>query len=107
GTGLIVVSDQIDSSTIGNDYEVFDRTTWAHLGTVKPRLPTGGFVYNTDGVASTQQASPVYPGGIFTAVQDDTSVAVIGWTKIFAAISGQTAKTFSCGGATSSPASTS
>ena len=33
GTGLIVVSDQIDNSATGNDYEVFDRRTWAHLGT--------------------------------------------------------------------------
>jgi len=97
GTGLIVVSDQIDSSTTGNDYEVFDRRTWAHLGTFKLRLPTGAFVHNTDGIGTTQQASAAYPGGVFTALQDDTSVAGVGWTKLFAAISAQTGSSFGCG----------
>jgi hypothetical protein len=97
GTGLIVVSDQIDSSTTGNDYEVFDRRTWAHLGTFKLRLPTGAIVYNTDGIGTTQQASAAYPGGVFTAVQDDSSVAGVGWTKVFAAISAQTGSSFGCG----------
>lgn len=99
GNGLIVVSDQIDTASVGNDYEVFDRLTWAHLGTIKLRLPDGGdFVYNTDGIGTTQQASPRYPGGLFTAIQDDTSVAGVGWDKIFDAISAQNGSTFGCGG---------
>jgi hypothetical protein len=60
------------------------------------RLPNGAFAYNTDGIATTQQSSPQYPGGIFTAIQDDTSVAGIGWDKILHAISAQTGKTFGC-----------
>ena len=99
GNGLIVVSDQIDTASVGNDYEVFDRLTWTHLGTIKLRLPGGtDFVFNTDGIGTTQQASPRYPGGLFTAIHDDTSVAGVGWDKIFDAISAQNGDTFSCGG---------
>ena len=99
GNGLIVVSDQIDEGSVGNDYEVFDRLTWTHLGTIKLKLPDDtDFVYNTDGIGTTQQASPRYPGGLFTAIQDDTSVAGVGWDKIFDAISAQKGATFSCGG---------
>jgi myo-inositol-hexaphosphate 3-phosphohydrolase len=96
GTGLIVVSDQIDSSSTGNDYEVFDRRSWAYLGKIKMRLPTGGYVYNTDGIASTQQSSPHYPGGVLTAIHDDSSVAGVSWDKILRAISTQTGTTFGC-----------
>ena len=96
GTGLLVISDQIDNQATGNDYEIFDRRSWAYLGKIKMRLPNGAFVYNTDGIATTQQSSPQYPGGIFTAIQDDTSVAGIGWDKILRAISAQTGTTFGC-----------
>ena len=97
GDGLIVVSDQIDSTTLGNDYEVFDRRTWAHLGKIKLTLPGGsGLVYNTDGIGTTQQSSADYPHGLFTAIQDDTSVVGVGWGKIFDAISAQTGIPFGC-----------
>ena len=96
GSGLIVVSDQIDNATTGNDYEVFDRRTWGYLGKIKLRLPSGAFVSNTDGIASIQQSSPQYPGGIFAAIQDDSSVAGVGWNKVLGAISGQTGTTFGC-----------
>jgi myo-inositol-hexaphosphate 3-phosphohydrolase len=98
GTGLIVVSDQIDSSSDGNDYEVFDRRTWRHLGNIKLRSPGGTeYVHNTDGIGSTQQASPEYPDGLFTAINDDSAVAGIGWGKIFDAISAETGRAFGCG----------
>jgi hypothetical protein len=97
GSGLIVVSDQIDNAATGNDYEVFDRQSWAHLGKIKLRLPAGGFVYNTDGIASTQQGSGRYPAGILTAIQNDTSVAGVSWSKVLAAISAQTGVAFGCG----------
>jgi myo-inositol-hexaphosphate 3-phosphohydrolase len=96
--GLIVVSDQIDSATAGNDYEVFDRATWDYLGTVKLRLPSGDFVHNTDGIGSTQPASPLYPGGLFTAISDDAGVAGVAWNKIFDAISSRTGTPFGCPG---------
>jgi hypothetical protein len=78
GEGFIVVSDQRQRQT---DFEFFDRQSWAHLGTLRLKG-----VSNTDGVASTQQALPGYPLGIFAAVNDDTSVAGVGWDKIFESI---------------------
>jgi myo-inositol-hexaphosphate 3-phosphohydrolase len=96
GGGLIVVSDQIDDASQGNDYEVFDRRTWAHLGTFTLRLPDGTLVSNTDGIASTQQSLPQHPDGIFAAIQDDTSVAGAGWDTVLDAISAQTGTTVGC-----------
>lgn len=97
GTGLIVVSDQIDSPSEGNDYEVFDRRTWQHLGQIKLRSPDGSeYVRNTDGIGTTQQASPEYPDGLFTAIDDDGEVAGVGWDKIFDAISAETGQAFGC-----------
>jgi myo-inositol-hexaphosphate 3-phosphohydrolase len=98
GAGLIVVSDQIDDPAAGNDYEVFDRQTWQYLGTIQLQLPDGsGFVYNTDGIGATQQASPEYPGGVFAAIQDDDSVVGVAWTLILDTISTQTGTRFGCG----------
>ncbi|MEE9398189.1 MAG: hypothetical protein V3V31_14375 [Methylococcales bacterium] len=77
GTGFIVVADQRFRET---EFEFFDRQTWKHLGTF--RL-TG--VRNTDGIASTQRPLPGYPLGLFAAINNDTSVAAIGWGKVFSA----------------------
>lgn len=97
GEGLIVVSDQIDSTTLGNDYEVFDRRTWAHLGKIQLTLPGGtGLVHNTDGIGTTQQPSADYPHGLFTAIQDDAGVVGVGWGRIFDAISAHTGTPFGC-----------
>ena len=96
GGGLIVVSDQIDDADAGNDYEVFDRQTWEYLGTFGLRLPDGALVSNTDGIASTQQSSPQYPDGVFAAIQDDTSVAGVGWGQVLDAISAQAGTTVGC-----------
>jgi len=78
GGGFIVVSDQRVDQT---DFEFFDRITWSHLGTL--RL-TG--VSNTDGIASTQQALPAYPMGLFVAIDNDTATVGLGWDAIFTAI---------------------
>lgn len=87
GRGIIIISDQITSSTTGNDYEVFDRRSWEYLGKIKLRLPgSSAFVYNTDGIASTQQSTPAYQGGIFAVIQNDTSVAGVSWNKILSDI---------------------
>lgn len=96
GSGLIIVSDQITSSTTGNDYEVFDRQTWAYLGKIKLKLATGKFVYNTDGIASTQQNSSAYPLGLFTAIQNDSSAVGVSWLKIFNEISAVSGRQFGC-----------
>jgi len=78
GSGFIVISDQVASQT---EFEFFDRQSWEHLGTL---LIDG--VANTDGIASTQQALPGYPLGIFAAINDDTSTVGIGWDKVFKAM---------------------
>jgi hypothetical protein len=75
GEGLIIVSDQKEDLT---DFEIFNRKTKAYLGT----LNISG-VNNTDGIASTQQSSPDYPLGLFTAIDDDTSAVGVGWHTIF------------------------
>lgn len=74
GHGSIVVSDQRGSLT---DFEVFDRITKESLGNF--RLTN---VNNTDGIGSYPYALPDYPLGIFAAIDDDNSVAIIGWDEI-------------------------
>ena len=78
GRGFIVVSDQRSDVT---DFECFDRQTWAHLGTFQLQG-----VSNTDGIASTQRALPGYPLGVFAAINNDTSVVIVGWNEVFAAM---------------------
>jgi hypothetical protein len=78
GTGFIVLSDQRADQT---DFEVYDRQTWQHLGTLR----LAG-VSNTDGIASTQRPMPGFPRGLFAAIDDDTSTAGVGWDTVFAAI---------------------
>lgn len=85
GRGFIVVSDQISSASRGNDYEFFDRQTWEYLGKMKLTLPDGTYVHNTDGIASTQQTSSRFVGGLFTAINDDTAVVGLSWQKIVSA----------------------
>ncbi|MFQ5627715.1 MAG: phytase [bacterium] len=77
GAGFIVVVDQKKKLT---DFEFFDRRTWEHLGTLRLKG-----VSNTDGIASTQQALPKYPVGLFVAINNDKTTAGIGWDKVFAA----------------------
>ena len=75
GNGFIVVSDQRTSQT---DFEFFDRITWEHLGTLRM-----SGVSNTDGIASYPYPLPDYPLGVFAALDNDNSVAIVGWDKIF------------------------
>ena len=84
GRGLIVVSDQLEELT---EFEVFDRRTADHLGNF---ALTG--VSNTDGVGSTQLPLPGFPMGVFAAVNNDRTVAGIGWDSILGATG------LSCGG---------
>jgi len=78
GKGFIIVADQ---KADVSDFEFFDRQSWAHLGTLNI---TG--VSNTDGIASTQQALPGYPQGIFVAINDDKSAVGVGWDKVLTAM---------------------
>ena len=78
GTGFIVVADQRNGLS---DFEFFDRQTWVHRAT----LNIAG-VTNTDGIGSTQRPLPGYPLGILAAVNDDTSVAGVGWDAVLSAL---------------------
>lgn len=78
GDGFIVVSDQRDDLT---DFEFFDRITWEHLGVLHITD-----VSNTDGIASFPYPLPDYPLGVFAAINDDKSVVLVGWDKIFGKI---------------------
>jgi len=80
GSGFIIVSDQIDEQS---EFEVFDRESWDHLGTVK----ISG-VSNTDGIRSFQKSLPDYPLGLFVAIDDDNAVVGVGWDVIFNDIAG-------------------
>ena len=73
-----MVSDQRSDQT---DFEVFDRKSWEHLGTL--RLDG---VDTTDGIASTQKPLPGYPKGLFVAIDSDRSTVGIGWDRILEAI---------------------
>jgi hypothetical protein len=74
GDGFLVVADQRADHT---EFEFFDRRTWRHLGAL---VLTG--VANTDGVGSTQRPLPGWPRGLFAAIDDDSTTAVIGWHRI-------------------------
>jgi hypothetical protein len=77
GAGFVVVSDQTDPV---NQYELFDRASGRFLGT----LEIAG-ANHTDGIASTQQALPGYPQGMFVAVDDDAATVGVGWSDVLAA----------------------
>jgi hypothetical protein len=77
GRGFLVVSDQRADRT---EFEFFDRRSGRHLGAM---VLEG--VSNTDGIASTQQALPGLPQGLFAAIDDDTRTVGIGWQRILEA----------------------
>ena len=58
--GYIIASDQKDVTEL----EVFDRSTFKHLGTIRTSA------MRTDGIALTQESLPDYPHGLFIAQSD-------------------------------------
>ena len=59
-SGFVIVTDQQGAT----EFEVFDRATFQHLGTIKTSLKV------TDGVALTELTLPDYPRGLFVAHSD-------------------------------------
>lgn len=59
-SGFIIATDQRGMT----EFEVFDRATFQHLGTIKTSLRV------TDGVALTEISLPDYPRGLFVAHSD-------------------------------------
>lgn len=78
GRGFIVAADQ--APIANNGFEIFDRSSWRHLGTL-----TIEGVFGTDGIASTERPLPGYPDGLFAASHNDEAVALVSWQKIFEA----------------------
>jgi 3-phytase len=76
--GYWVATDQGDDV---NTFHVFDRVTFAHLGSFRGRT-----VRNTDGIALTQRSYPEFPGGAFFAVHDDRSTVAFRWADIAGAL---------------------
>ena len=74
GEGLIVIADQRERMT---DFEVFNRKTKEHLGTINI-----SDVNNTDGISITQQSSPEYPLGLLAVIDDDSSTVGVGWDTL-------------------------
>jgi len=73
-----VVTDQLYSQS---EFEFFDRATWTHYGTMKI-----DDVDNSAGVASFPFPVPGFPMGIFATTNDDNSVVLVSWEKIFTQI---------------------
>lgn len=76
GRGFIIVANQADGRE--NRFEFFDRVNWQHLASVRLEGVTG-----TDGIDVVDQPVPGYPEGIFSAINDDTDVALVSMEKIF------------------------
>lgn len=75
GSGYWIITDQHPNPQ--NKFELFDRETLAHVGTVK-----GDITRNTDGIWLTQRAFGPFAKGAFYPVHDDGSVTAIGWQEI-------------------------
>jgi len=75
GKGFIIAADQAPAGK--NGFEFFDRQSWQHLGT----LILNGVSF-TDGIDATSRPLPNSPQGLFAAVNNDKSTAVVSWARI-------------------------
>lgn len=73
--GYWIITDQHQSDD--NKFQVFDRRSLAHLGTVKGRVTR-----NTDGIWLTQKGFGPFPEGALYPVHDDGSVTAMDWREI-------------------------
>lgn len=75
GEGYWIITDQ--HRTPENKFEIFDRITLSHLGTVKTQM-----TLNTDGIWLTQRAFGPFAKGALYPVHDDGSITAISWADI-------------------------
>ena len=78
GSGYWIATDQYKDRSV---FHLFDRQSLAHLGAFAGRATA-----NTDGVWLQQEATRVFPHGVFYAVHDDQAVAAFNWADIAAAL---------------------
>lgn len=78
-TGYWIATDQ---GMTENWYHVFERETFAHVGSFR-----GEVTLNTDGIWFDPQPSlPRFPQGVFYGVHNDGNVAAFGWHEVVAAL---------------------
>lgn len=70
-----------DQSKTSNRFLVFDRETFAHLGTIE-----GERTLNTDGIWISQTPLPRFPKGVFYACDNDKAIAAIDLAEALQAI---------------------
>jgi hypothetical protein len=93
--GYIVVSDQRQSRSPSaySEFEVFDRETFAHVGTFRLRTSDGDWTGSTDGIDIFQGPSTEATGGVFAACdgcgglgQSVDELDIVGWDRIATAL---------------------
>lgn len=80
GEGYWIIVDQHPSTD--NRFQIFDRRSLAHLGTVK-----GEITRNTDGIWLSRRSFGPFSGGALYPVHDDGSVTALDWREIAAGLS--------------------
>jgi myo-inositol-hexaphosphate 3-phosphohydrolase len=87
--GWILVSDQRASAS-RSEFEVFDRTTFLHLGTFTLEAESGDLTNATDGIDVFQTPTSHFPSGVFAACDDCSGsgddVDLIGWDQVASAL---------------------
>jgi len=89
--GWIVVSDQRQAQGGASEFEVYERTTFAHVGTFTLKNAAGDVTNATDGVDFFQVPTSRFPAGVFGASDncqpgkiDDTDL--ISWDRVATAL---------------------
>jgi myo-inositol-hexaphosphate 3-phosphohydrolase len=86
--GWIIVSDQRPTDP-ASEYEIFDRNTFAHIGTFSLQDAGGNFTNATDGIDVFQTPTSTFPSGVFAACDDCANtgddVDLVGWERVAAA----------------------
>jgi myo-inositol-hexaphosphate 3-phosphohydrolase len=84
--GWILIADQLEYSGDPTDFEVFERTTFAHVGTFRLRNAAGNVTNATDGVDIFQVPTSLSASGLFAACDDCSNSGddfdLIRWDKI-------------------------
>jgi myo-inositol-hexaphosphate 3-phosphohydrolase len=85
--GYVVVSDQREFSTVPNEFEIFDRVTFGHLGTFNLLARTDDFTDATDGIDVFQTPTTLFPAGVFGACDKCSDARgnqfdLVGWDRI-------------------------
>ncbi len=88
--GWIVVADQREFSQAPAEFEVFERTTFRHVGAFVLQDASGDFTNATDGIDVFQTPTTRFPAGVFGACDDcldgGDDIDLVGWDRVAAAL---------------------